>query len=89
MDGAPSDVMLAILADFDRAPVKRRGEFGHFPSGVVLRKRIGHYDQRPWNALIRRGLVAWFTRCGCEYSCTCDGNGYYITAAGRAARSAT
>lgn len=86
----PSDVMLGMLADFARKPIKARGEFSVFAPGdtchgYVLRQEIDHYDQRRFNALLSRKFVAWFKRCACNTPCSCDRNGYHITAAGLAA----
>lgn len=78
-----SPVMRSILTDFNRKPVKRRDEFGD-REGFVLKRGVEYYDQRMFNALVARGLIDYFKRCLCEYSCSCGNNGYHITPAGRA-----
>jgi len=78
-----NDVELSILRDFDRAPIRRRSEYsdGH---GRVLLTSLNHYYQRPLGVLMSRGLIGFFKRCSCEGPCSCDCNGWHITAAGRA-----
>jgi hypothetical protein len=81
----PSPVMLAILASFNRAPVKARGEIAD-SAGRVCVVRVEHFDWRSFSALVSRGLIDHLTRCRCGgASCDCNGNGWHITAAGVAA----
>ncbi len=88
MKRAPiSPVMAGMLADFNRAPVKCRGEYSD-GAGHVLISSVNHYDQRRFGALVSRGLVDWFKRCACEHPCSCNHNGWHITAAGIATLAA-
>lgn len=76
-----SDISEAILKDFNRAPIKRRGEYSD-RANKVLKWNINYYDMRSMNPLMSRGFIAWFSRCGCLGPCACDCNGWHITAAG-------
>jgi hypothetical protein len=81
-----NDVELAILRDFDRAPIKSQDEYSD-GQGRVLLTSLDHYYQRPLGVLLSRGLVEFFKRCGCEGPCVCDANGWHITPPGRAERA--
>lgn len=78
--------MLAILRDFNRKPIRSRGEVGT-PDGsrvLIPTHRMTHYYARPVNKAVSEGYLDHFTRCGCGGPCGCSNNGWYITDAGKA-----
>lgn len=77
--------MIGILADFNRSPRTSRGEIAD-RDGFVLRgfDAVSHFDGRSFNALLARGFLDVLIRCSCGHPCSCDNNGFHITAAGRA-----
>jgi len=76
-----SAIMLAILRDFARKPIKSRGEYSD-GAGHVLKREIDHYDMRSFGALTSRGMIDYFKRCECEWPCDCGNNGWHITPVG-------
>lgn len=78
--------LLAILKDFNRKPIRSRGEVG-MPDGsrvLVPYWKMQVYYSRPISKATRLGYLDFFTRCGCDGPCVCETNGYYITDAGKA-----
>jgi hypothetical protein len=77
--------MIAILGDFNRKPVKARKEYSDLQGNVLIPFwRMAVYYSRPINRATTLGYIEFFSRCGCLGPCTCETNGYHITAAGKA-----